>query len=320
MHCGSLSQVFRHSGWARARTLVNDALVRTYQSASRIMAFQSCGDGAYVLKSNENPPRYRVAGSSCHDRFCQVCAHERSQAIALNVVEHAGSVRVRFLTLTLRQSATSLQSTIDRLYDCFRRLQRLKFWRQHVEGGVGFLELKYNPNGESWNCHLHVLLQGKFMPQRELSRVWHQVTGDSYIVDIRLPKGKDRVLQYVTKYASKPLNTTFLFDRDRLDEAILALKHRRLCTTFGGWRGVLLVKHPDDEAWENLGSLDDWIIRAANGDTEARDILRQINADKATLAIGAHPPRPPPSSPSDEKLSPTQQLLFDIAVPFWVTD
>ena len=296
----SLSQVFRHSGWARQRKAVNAALIRTHQSASRIMSFQSCGYGAYVLKSYEDPPRYRVAGCSCHDRFCQVCAAERSQAIALNVSEKLGSVRARFVTLTLRQTPIGLQAAIDRLYECFRQLQRLKFWRERVKGGVGFLELKHNHDAGLWNVHLHLLVQGKFLPQKLLSRTWHAVTGDSYIVDVRMPKGKSDVVRYVTKYASKPLNTSYVFDAQLLDEALLALKGRRLCTTFGGWRGVLLVNHPDEDAWENLGSLESWILRAANGDDQASAILDQVNPDRASRALDAVPPpepRPPPPAP-----------------------
>ncbi len=317
---GTLSQVFRHSGWARQRNLVDAALIRTNQSVSRILAFESCGDGAYVLKSNEDPPRYRVAGSSCHDRFCQVCAAERSQAIALNVIERLGQQRCRFVTLTLRQTSATLQATIDRLYDSFRKLQRLQFWRQRVKGGVGFLELKHNSDAGTWNVHLHLLTQGKFMPQKQLSQTWLQITGDSFIVDIRMPGGKEAVTRYVTKYASKPLNTSYLFDSNRLDEAILAVKNRRLCTTFGGWRGVLLVKHPDEEAWENLGSLEDWIKRAARGDQTATNVLRQIDADRMTLAVEAHPPPPRPPPPEPHVPRWVQDTIFDTSVPFWAID
>jgi len=295
---GSLSEVFRHSCWARQRALVFEALKRTHQSVSRCVGFSSCGHAAYVLRSYENPPRYRVAGSSCHDRFCVPCANERSRTIALNVIEHLGYRRVRFLTLTLRQSPDNLGDVIDRLYGAFRKLQRSPLWSRSVTGGVAFLEIKFNPQLAAWNCHLHLLVEGKFIPQNQLSHAWHLATGDSFVVDIRLPAGHAGIIRYVTKYASKPLNSSFSFDPVRLDEAISSLKGRRLCTTFGTWRTVLLLRHPDEESWENLGSLEGWISRAAHGDPEALDVLRQVHAARTDAAILNHSviPRPPPAT------------------------
>ncbi|MCK5641753.1 MAG: protein rep [Gammaproteobacteria bacterium] len=304
----TLSQVFRHSGWKRDRVTVYRALARTGQSASRLQGFSACGDNAYVLKSDEDPPRYRVAGSSCHDRFCQVCASERSQAIALNVIQAIGTDRVRFVTLTLRQQHRPLAETIDALYQAFRKLQRLKQWRQRVKAGVGFLELKYKEQSGLWNCHLHLLVTGKFIPKRDLSAWWHTITGDSMIVKIKLPGDAEGVTRYVTKYASKPLNNSYLQFPRALDEAIVAIKGRRMATTFGGWRGVLLVDHPNEDAWENLGPLDQWIARAADGDEHAVNLLRQINAARADTAIAVHnAARAPPEDPQPE---PERQLLL----------
>jgi hypothetical protein len=236
-----------------------------------------------------------------------VCAQERSQAIALNVLTAIEKTRVRFVTLTMRQQDRPLAVSIDCLYNSFRKLQRLKQWRQRVKAGVGFLELKYNEEAGLWNVHLHLLVTGKFIPKRELSQWWHTVTGDSFIVKIKLPGDGAGVTRYVTKYASKPLNNSYLHLPDALDEAIAAVKGRRMCTTFGGWRGVLLVDHPNEEAWENLGPLDAWIDRAARGDEDAVNVLRQVNADRADAAIEVHTAaRPPP-----EKLQPPpEQQLF----------
>lgn len=310
--CGdTLSQTFRHSGWKRDRLTVYAALTRTGQSMSRLNSFSGCGENAYVLKSNEHPPRYRVAGSSCHDRFCQVCASERSQAIALNVLAAIDKQRVRFVTLTMRQQDRPLAVSIDCLYKSFRKLQRLKHWRQRVKAGVGFLELKYKEETGLWNVHLHLLVTGRFIPKRELSQWWHTVTGDSFIVNIKLPADGPAVTRYVTKYATKPLNSSYLHLPHALDEAIAAVKGRRMCTTFGGWRGVLLVDHPDEEAWENVGPLDLWIARAAAGDDDAVNVLRQVNPDRAAAAIQVQASARPP--PGDlPPLPEPRPLLFNI--------
>lgn len=304
--------MFRHSGWAGHRRLVYDALMRTLQSVGRIQGFADCGSGAYILKSTDTPPRYRVAGSSCHDRFCTPCATERSRVIAQNVIDRLAGVRVRFITFTLQHSTESLQELLDRLYLSFRTLQRTNLWRQHVKGGVAFLQVKWSERSEGWHPHLHVLVEGKFIEKKNLQRQWNVITKDSFIVDIRLPRGPKNVARYVTNYASKPLDRAFIHDRHLLDEAIRALKGRRLCTTFGGWRTVLLVDKPDEDAWTNLGPLCDWIRDAARGDEDARAVLNQINPNSTAVCMELAPimePRPPPEP----------QIPRDIQTAFWQT-
>jgi hypothetical protein len=313
MNAQELSQVFRHSGWADHRRLVYQALIRTNQSVSRISGFAECGHGAYVLQSPEPPVRYRVAGSACHDRFCNPCATERSRVIAQNVIDRIGHTRVRFITLTLRHGDEPLAELLTRLTSCFRVLQRTALWKQGVTGGVGFVEVKWNTDSESWHPHLHLLVEGRFIEKSRLQETWLAVTGDSYVVDIRLPGGHTAVARYVTKYASKPLSTTFLYNKDRLHEAIRALKGRRLCTTFGGWRGVLLVDKVDEEAWINVGPLSDWIERAHRGDASACEVLQQIDANKTAACLELTPPpqpRPPPQAPVRRHL---QSAFWELA-------
>lgn len=310
----NLSQTFRHSGWDPLRIRVYRALQRTGQPVSRIRNFSECGSQAYVLHSTTDPEIYRVAGSSCHDRFCQPCANERSRAIALNVISHLGTTKCRFLTLTIRTGAEPLADCLSRLYAAFSALQRTSLWRTRVSGGVSFVEVKWNPEPGRWHPHIHAIITGKFIPHADLKETWQRVTGDSNVVHITRCGNSDQVSGYCTKYASKPLNGTFANDYDRLDEAIVALKGHRLCTTFGGWRKVLLVDHPDEEAWENLGPLETWIVRAANGDENARFVLNRIHATKAALAIAAydHHERPPPPPPETPR---AQQTFWDMVKP-----
>jgi len=309
----TLSQVFRHSGWANHRRLVYAALMRTQQAPSRIISFADCGAEAYVMKSTDDPPRYRTAGSSCHDRFCTPCATERARVIAQNVCDKLGSTRVRFITFTLRNTDEPLRPMLSRLQVSFRAMQRTNLWKRHVTGGVAFLEIKRSGRTEAWHPHFHVLVQGKYIDKIRLQNTWHTITGDSYVVDIRCPGGARNVARYITKYASKPLNSSFLHARARLDEAIHALRGVRLCTTFGGWRGVLLVDKPDEGCWENVGPLADWIRDASRGDSHAVDVLRQLDADKAAVCLELGPllSRPPPFTERTPNVDP-QLLLLDV--------
>lgn len=290
------SQTFRHNGWADDRDRVLAALKATHQTQQRVSAFCDCGSHAYVLKSTEVPPRYKVVGSTCHDRFCVPCATERARLIAVNAIELIGTIRVRFITLTIRQTDIGLSATLDRLLDSFKLLRKTDLWRKSVSGGVGFTEVKLNPETREWNVHMHMLCTGKYMSRDLLSDAWLKCTGDSFVVHIMLPKGHRHVIRYVTKYASKPLNTSFSHDPAALQEAVEALKGRRLLTTFGGWKGLLKSGDVDSDGWERIASLEDLLQRSIDGDDDATAILAVIREGHWTAVLEGHPasPRPPP--------------------------
>lgn len=294
---GTLARRFRHSGWQRVRTLVYDALWETGQSQARRTAFSECGHGAYVMRSIDMPGKYRLAGSTCHDRFCTPCATERSRTIATNVAARLGTQGCRFVTLTICEGADGLRPAIAHLYASFRRLQRKAFWSSRVTGGVAFLEVKWNEPSQRWHPHLHCLTNGKYMPQRDLSRLWRSITVDSFVVDIRACKGTQAVTRYVTKYASKPLNTSYATEPERLREAITALKGKRICITFGDWKGLKLVDHADEDGWVQIDSLASIISRASSGDVEARAILHALDGRAAEYVLdlaAEQSARPPP--------------------------
>lgn len=302
-----LSVDFRHSGWMHNRLLVYRALHRTDQPVSRKSAFAHCGAEAYVLQSVENPGVFRIAGSSCHDRFCLPCARERSQAIALNVLELTANRHLRFLTLTLKASDEPLAAQLDKLYNAFQHLRRRKIWNQKVKGGVAFLEVTWSEATATWHPHFHILIEGTYLPQQVIKKLWYAITGDSFVVDIRAVRDLRTAAQYVTKYASKPFNNTFLNRESLLDEAIVTFKGRKLLLTFGTWRGITLVETPSEGAWDHVAPLETIITQAAHGDADARAIMTALtDADLGRLYRRA-PPEPPPTVKPEP---PVSQLTF----------
>ncbi len=294
----SLSTTFRHSGWEHNRRLVLDALVRTNQSQNRRDEFCQCGSHAYVLRNVENPNEHRIAGSACHDRFCLPCGQERSQAIALNVIEAISDKQVRFLTLTIRSQDEDLSTLLNHLYESFRKLRATAFWKHRVTGGVALLEIKRNVSDNRWHPHFHCLVEGKFLPQKDLKRIWHRITKTSFIVDIRLVRAAQEAARYVTKYACKPLHKSFLHCEAALDEAIIALKGRKLAVTFGTWRGVTLARTIAEGAWENVGTLEGWIADAAHGDEHAATVLEALTDCNMKQLYARAPPKPERKAPS----------------------
>lgn len=213
----------------------------------------------------------------------------------MNVLAALGDEPVRFITLTVKHTWTPLNQQLDRLYLLFARLRDGPLWKRHVRGGAAFLEVVWSERSNSWHSHLHCLVHGSYFPREVLSAEWYRVTGDSMVVDIRLVKDKPVIGRYVTKYVSKPLSNTFLNRPTLLDEFTLAMKSRRLCLTFGDWRGIRLTAPANDVAWEPLGAFFDVLHRASTGDEICLEAIHAVCGSATPFALAAVPSaRPPP--------------------------
>lgn len=298
----TLSSAFRHTGWATVRSRVYASLRRTVQSVSRIVNFSACGDRVHVLRSDDDPDRYRLTGNYCHDRWCTPCANERARTISRNVVDLAGTAQVRFVTLTLTACDAPLEEKLSRIRQSFVHLRRSGLWKRSVSAGIACLHVKRYENAPGWHVHYHVLVTGKYIPKVELSRAWHAITHDSKIVRVQFANDRRKVAAYMTQYAAKPLDMSFAADPDLLDEAVLALKGVRLVDTFGEWRGKPLTEIDDTGTWSPVCTLDDLLYSAHNHQPWALKILRTFNGRRvqdgltvAALYEAPTYPRPPPT-------------------------
>jgi len=123
------------------------------------------------------------------------------------------------------------------------------------------------------------VVEGSYFPHGILKRQWLRITGDSYVVDIRPVRSAEQLVQYVTKYVSKPLDSTVYATDDTLQEAILAMHGRRTCLTFASWRGLNLTQDDDDTEWESVGSLSSIIDSARKADPESLHVISTLNLE-----------------------------------------
>lgn len=219
---------FRHSGWWAIRKRVWSSLIRTGQTASRVSAFCGCGAGSWIVQAKDDRNRYELRSNNCHDRLCTPCATARSFVLKTHLMRSIQGKQVKFITLTLCGKGEPLLSLVDRLYKSFRYLRDHPLWQDNVTGGAAFLEVKWSEKAKRWHPHLHIICEAKYIRNSELSEVWRGITKDSFIVDIRKVRDENETAIYVTKYASKPLNMSFALSPALLDEAVVALKGRRL--------------------------------------------------------------------------------------------
>lgn len=271
--------LFRHSGWAADRLLVVDALRAVPVPESRTDAFTHCGANAWVLQDKNNPQVHRISCDFCHDRFCRPCANARASVAARNLKQYLKDEPHRFLTLTIKSNEEPLATLLDRLAKSFQKLRRTSLWRHAVRGGAAFLEITWNAERRSWHPHLHCVIEGSYLRQNELADLWNLITGDSCIVHIRLIRNADATIGYVTKYAAKPMSTTFLRDAARLLEAVRAMAGRKMITTFGSWRGFKLTEKQETGEWTPVMPLAALISAAGNGDENSLRILRSLRKD-----------------------------------------
>lgn len=135
-----------------------------------------------------------------------------------------------------------------------------------VAGAVWSYEFKRGKNSGLWHPHLHMIALAEMMPDvAELADTWHNITGDSYIVDVRVIEhhthdahinGFLEVFKYAVKFS----------DQDPADtvHAWLTLKGRNLIGSAGCFRGVEIPESLLDEPLQNLPFVE-YFFRYSNG-------------------------------------------------------
>jgi hypothetical protein len=275
---------FRHSAWAHKRAQVLATLLAVNTSPQIVERFQACGAQA-VVEWSDAEQRYRVRCDHCHNRHCEPCARAKAQLLALNLRERLDRPpegRYRFITLTIAHTDKPLTDQLKHLQQSFTRLRKTKLWKSSQKGGAAIIEVKYDRETGEWHPHLHVVAEGQYLRQADLSDAWFSVTGDSRIVDIRrLDSGKDAA-HYVAKYVSKGTTDSVWADPNAAQEWVIASKGLRSAATFGTWRGYrLLKKPPTTEGWKRIASLNRIYQDAMLGESWAIRVLNHLRENVA---------------------------------------
>lgn len=282
-------QKYYHAGWMPLRRKLFAAMERTGQPECRTRAFAECclrPRPEYKGAEESTAKEWRIVTDRCHDRLCEVCAAAKAWDIRLALYDQLGQASHKFITLTLRSTPDeTLTSCLDRLEAGFKSLRRLKLWENAVRGGCGFIEVTRGKEHNRWHAHFHVIADATFISKAELSNAWRACTTDSYIVDIDVAGGKTSA-NYVTKYVTKAMPAGILASNNELDEFVVAMKGRRLCTTFGDWYGKATLKALDDED-SLLPSDAGW--HSASNPYQLENLLRFLPPTAAASALVSLP-------------------------------
>lgn len=178
----------------------------------------------------------------CHSRWedvCPYCANKWRKQMRKRY--HEGVVRMKepsFITLTLKRAdmvgadgkrgswtLDDLWALRNRFFQILRKRTNSHTGRRYRIGAFcGVIE---PPN------HVHLIVDCDYLPQHEMSEIWHNITGDSFVVDVRRVHDRSRCSGYVTKYITKTKDWPFIESADR--------DHLRICQSHG------LEKEPEGD-------------------------------------------------------------------------
>ena len=140
---------------------------------------------------------------------------------------------VYFLTLTIRNIPDDDfgKGQVRRIRTYFTRLRKAY---PQIKGG--FYVVQATNSGNGWHLHLHVLYDGSFIPQSELSKTWDRVSCGSRIVYVEKARDPKTGLRYLlSDFSGAP--------RIRAGDVYLynaVFKSSRLVQPFGKYRAVKL--------------------------------------------------------------------------------
>jgi plasmid rolling circle replication initiator protein Rep len=197
--------------------------------------------------------------------LCPFCAGIRaSKAIQKyservdEVLKQKRKLKVALLTLTVKNGhdlqersshlITSLRTLIKRRQDYKKKGRGFNEFCK-IDGAMYSYENTYNEQTGEWHPHVHMLvLLNDWIDQEQLSETWHEITGDSFVVDVRRVKkskefGYAKAAAEVCKYALKFGDLTV----EKTWEAFKILKGKRLSGAFGSLYGVKIPENLADE-------------------------------------------------------------------------
>lgn len=145
----------------------------------------------------------RVVTLRCGRRSCPICRkslHFRLLREYLTIARRVQHPKLLTLTRVTRKALT--RQEVSAIRSAFQRLLHRQYFRERIHGGLYVIEIK--SGGTGWNLHLHALIEASYLDQRIISNNWQQITGDSYVVDIRQAYSARTGLRYILKYMLKP--------------------------------------------------------------------------------------------------------------------
>lgn len=208
-----------------------------------------------------------VSARTCKKHIlCPFCAIRRGAKMLARYQERFALVTAEnahltpwMVTLTVK-NGTHLNERYNHLHKSVKLMNKYRHLaRGHevtkAQGSVWSYEFKRGENSGQWHPHMHgVWLCSSPLDAKKLSEEWHQITGDSYIIDAHQMYGDPNeafceVFKYAVKFAGLPLADNLY--------AYEVLRSKRLVRSAGLLWGVevpddLMDDELDDDSWVDI--------------------------------------------------------------------
>jgi hypothetical protein len=246
--------ILRDLGSDRAKTL-----------GIKFVRVMQCGDWLHFRDYFTVQQIKLVRSNFCKNHLvCGFCAIRRASRAMASYLERYKTVRKAqpelrpyLVTLTVK-NGPNLPERLSHLFANLRKLHRRRTRKNQpsvmhqVAGGVYSVEVTHDAKTTGWHPHAHAIwLSSSYPTATAVSKEWHAITGDSFIVDVEPLRAEQQETDDVDpyaggfaecfKYAMKPAQ----LGPNLLAIAYPALAAKRLMGSFGCFRGV---PEPDELA------------------------------------------------------------------------
>lgn len=219
--------------------------------------------------------------------LCPLCAIRRGAKAMQAYLPRYEAVRasearlVPFLVTLTVKDGSDLAERFSHLHagqrELWKRKQRMRgSVLDGVKAAVWSYEVKRGSGSGLWHPHLHMVAMAETAPDRvELAKEWHEITGDSFVVDVRSidladpASGFLEVFKYALKFSDmEPVDTLAAFR---------VLGGRRLVGSAGLFRGIEIPDQLTDEPLDDLPFVELFYRYAAGGYTLAKGhVVRHV--------------------------------------------
>lgn len=256
----------RAERYGKAKSLALDVAKYIGESVSEqprfLPSLLTCGDYlAFRHYFTLDVVRLHAASFCKKHLLCPLCAIRRGSKALSAYLARWDAIRAEkpllrpfLVTLTVKNGPdllerfTHLRDSQHELWK--RRLRGRGSSLACVSGAVWSYEVKRGSGSAVWHPHLHMVALAPCQPDPVLlAREWHDITGDSFVVDVRPIEGDPvagflEVFKYALKFSDQPPADTW--------HCFEVLKGRRLLASSGCFRGVVVPESLTDEPLDDL--------------------------------------------------------------------
>jgi Replication protein. len=137
------------------------------------------------------------------DRTCSLCARDIYEEIYARYEKFVSTRKdLKFLTLTWKPVSRQDPNIVRQIGKALVKLRHRKKYAKAWKGILATLECKKTNSGFFY-YHIHCIIEGNYIPQKEISEDWAKISGFKIVHIERIWRTPARAFRYILKYVLK---------------------------------------------------------------------------------------------------------------------